>query len=156
MARLVSAAARLMIAYVLLASVNRLQIQSASARASELDDLTYEASKGDAKAAEKLATMLYYGNGIQQDYHAAYLWYEVAAREDNLLAQMMLAGLYLSGIGTVKDDEKSYMWYNIASARLKPEANLTGVVSKLMTAQQIAAAQEMTRRCVNTHSKDCD
>ena len=101
------------------------------------------------------------GKGVPQDYREAVKWYRLAAAQGNDLAQVSLGVMYTKGRGVRQDFVRAYIWFNLAAAALSGDSRDTatkkrdGIASK-MTAEQIATAQEMARRCQESKLKNCD
>lgn len=71
---------------------------------------------------------------------------EQAARQGDQTAQFRLGELYATGDTGTPDPVKAHMWYNIAAATGSVRAaEMRGIVAQLMTAEQIATAQELAR-----------
>lgn len=76
------------------------------------------AEEGDAENALGLGYMYLYGqNGVETDYKKAFHFYEIAAKQNNIIALNNLGSLYFNGIGTDTD-------YNKAAALFKKAAEL--------------------------------
>ena len=80
-------------------------------------------ARGNIKAMNNLAFLLYYGYGVDKDtYRAVELW-RVASDAGESEAQWHLGGAYESGIGVERSLSKAYAWYQcaieIASSNLR-------------------------------------
>jgi TPR repeat protein len=97
------------------------------------------------------------GQGVAQDFIEAVKWYRLAALQGNSQAQSNLGLMFAKGNGVTQDNVRAHMWWNIAAAQGDSHAvkNLD-VVSKRMTAQQIAEAQAMALKCTVSNYKQCD
>ena len=101
------------------------------------------------------------GKGVAQDYQEAVKWYRLAAAQGNELAQVNLGVMYTKGRGVAQDFVRAHLWFNLAAAastgnsRDTATENLNRIAAK-MTAEQIATAQEMARRCQESKLKNCD
>ena len=118
------------------------------------------AKNGDAEAQYNLGVMYRAGRGIPQDYKEARKWYRLAAEQGNALAQFNLGWMYASGKGVPQDYVQSHMWFNIAIANADSEARKELIVdrdsiAKSMTANQIAKAQELAKKCTTKKFKGC-
>ena len=118
------------------------------------------AKKGNAEAQYNLGVMYRAGRGVPQDYKEARKWYRLAAEQGNALAQFNLGWMYASGKGVPQDYVQSHMWFNIAIANADSEARKEFIVdrdsmAKSMTANQIAKAQELARKCTAKKFKGC-
>ena len=64
--------------------------------------------------------------------------------------------MYDGGKGVLQDSVMAHMWYNIAGANGdKMGADNRAKIEKTMTASQIAEAQKLARKCMNTNYEDC-
>jgi len=78
--------------------------------------LTIKAAKeGHAGSQVLMATMYKDGNGVNQSYVDAKVWYEQAAKQDHVLAQFHLGVMYEQGIGGAQDYTHALQWYEVAS-----------------------------------------
>jgi hypothetical protein len=72
-----------------------------------------------------------------------------------------LGEMYTNGTGVRQDFVRAHMWFTLAAAGLSGDSgdtatkNREGIASK-MTAEQIATAQEMARRCQESKLKNCE
>jgi TPR repeat protein len=87
-------------------------------------------------------------------------WYRLAAEQGVADAQARLGSMYLLGLGVPQDYVLSHMWLNIATAHADSEEQkkiikLSDLMAKKMTAQQIAKAQELARKCTANKFKGC-
>lgn len=111
------------------------------------------AQQGDAKAQSNLGVKYEHGHGVPQDHAEAVKWYRMAAEQGNAPAQRNLGVMYANGEGVPQNYALAYMWASIAAASAadsedqKKSAELRDSVSSLMTASQIAEAQELSRKC---------
>ena len=64
-----------------------------------------KAMDGDSNARYRLAKMYFYGNGVEQDYIQAQVWYGLAAEGGNSLAKYELGKMNLYGVGIEKNPE---------------------------------------------------
>jgi TPR repeat protein len=98
---------------------------------------------------------------VPQDYQEAVKWYRVAATREDDWAQMRLGSIYAEGKGVPQDFVRAHMWFTLAAAATSGDSedaatkNRDRVASK-MTAEQIAIAQKMARRCQESKLKNCD
>ena len=119
------------------------------------------AERGNQWAQRRVGSMYAEGKGAPQDYQEAVKWYRLAAAQGNQFAQINLGVMYTNGTGVRQDFVRAHMWFNLAAAALSGDSGDTAtknrdrIVSK-MTAEQIAAAQEMARRCQDSKLKNCD
>jgi TPR repeat protein len=113
-----------------------------------------EAFKWYQKAAEQhfsgsefeVGASYYSGNGVSQDYIEAVKWLEKSAEQGFARAQNNLGACYHNGEGVAKDYVEAYKWYNLALAQgLGAAQTNLSLVERLMTAEQIAEAQQLAR-----------
>ena len=85
----------------------------------------------------------------------------MAAAHGNGLAQLGLGTLYTNGTGVRQDLMRAHMWFNLAAALSSGDSRDRAIkkrdrIALRMTAEQIAIAQEMARRCRESRFKNCD
>ena len=117
------------------------------------------AEQGYAEAQSMLGYAHYHGEGVPQDYAEAALWYRRAAGQGRAVAQSNLGGMYYRGKGVPQDYVLAYAWLNLAE--MSGDEAAPGVleaakvkwtkkeIQLLMTAEQIARAQEMSTNLFN-------
>ena len=108
------------------------------------EDTKFKAEKNDPFAQFALGLMYKDGKGEDQDYVEAVKWFRKAAEQNDAKAQYFLGGMYENGRGVDKDYVEAYGWYNLASKTDVYTANNRDELAKVMTPQQIAAAQKRT------------
>ena len=119
------------------------------------------AEQGDAEAQINLGMMYYRGQGVPQDYLEAATWYRLSAKQGNAFAQFDLGMMYENGQGVLQDNTQAYKWLTIADAKTtdgelkKMAASHRHSIEKQMTADQIAEAQELARKCTANKFKGC-
>ena len=118
------------------------------------------ATQGYAPAQTSLGLAYEKGQGLPRDYQEAVKWYRAAAEQGNQFAQINLGVMYTNGTGVRQDFVRAHMWFTLAAAALSGDSgdaaeNRDRIASK-MTAQQIATAQEMARRCQESKLKKRD
>ncbi len=122
------------------------------------------AEQNDDSAQLNLGTMYENGKGVPQDYKEAVKWYRLAAVQGNSLtnsaAQWALGTMYIKGKGVPQDYVLSHMWLNIGisnadSKMLQESGEILNSLEKFMTANQIAEAQELARKCTANKFKGC-
>jgi TPR repeat protein len=91
------------------------------------------------------------------DYKRALRLYGAAAAQGNAYAQYNLGLMYANGIGITKDYVHAHMWLTLAAASSdqKVAYSILDMVSAKMTAPQISEARAMTRKCEQSHFKQC-
>jgi TPR repeat protein len=73
-------------------------------------------------------------------------WYLKAAEQRVAVAQLNLGFMYGTGNGVPEDYTVAYMWLNLAAAKGDENAKeAKGIISKDMTKEQIAEAQNLSR-----------
>ena len=104
------------------------------------------AEQGFSTAQSRLGSMYVIGRGVPQDDRQAGFWYRKAAEQGDVQAQALLGGMYIVGRGVPEDDVQGYAWLNLAAAQGDDEAkNLRTKIRKLMTREQIAEGQKLSR-----------
>ena len=101
------------------------------------------------------------GQGVPQDFQEAVNLYRLAAAQGNQFAQINLGVVYAHGRGVRQDFVRAHMWFNLAAAALSGDSGDTAIkkrdrIASKMTAEQLATAQEMERRCQESKLKNCD
>jgi TPR repeat protein len=117
------------------------------------------AAQGYAAAEYSLGVAYEKGQGVPQDYQEAMTWFRRAAAQANEFAQVKLGSIYAEGKGVRPDFVRAYMWFSLAAASRDSGDTATEKrerVAAKMTAEQIATAQEMARRCQESKLKNCD
>jgi TPR repeat protein len=119
------------------------------------------AAQGYAPAQSSLGMAYEKGQGVPRDYQEAVKWYRLAAAQGHQSAQINLGVMYADGTGVRQDFVRAHMWFSLAAAASSGDSgdtaakNRDGIASKI-TAEQIAVAQEMARRCQESKLKNCD
>ena len=73
------------------------------------------AEQGYARAQSNLGLMYVRGEGVQQDYKTAVMWYTKAAKQGDADAQDNLGRAYANGWGVPENDKTAVMWYTKAA-----------------------------------------
>jgi len=73
------------------------------------------AEAGDSEAQSYLGSLYYVGNGVEQNFISAFLWYKKAADQGNVDAQYSIGNMYLLGEGIEQNNEEAGKWYTLAS-----------------------------------------
>ena len=120
------------------------------------------ADQGYAPAQFSLAFLYEQGRGVPQNYAEAAKWYRKAAEQGDALAQLSLGSLYEQGQGVPQDYVQAHMWYNLAASGSASDkkkhakfAEYRDILATKMTPSQIAQAQAMANRCVQSNYQDC-
>ena len=119
------------------------------------------AEQGNQWAQRRLGLIYAEGKGVPLDYQEAVKWYRLAAAQGNPSAQINLGVMYTNGTGVRQDFVRAHMWFNLAATASSGDSRETAAknrdrIAAKMTAEQIAAAQEMARRCRESKLKNCD
>ncbi len=109
------------------------------------------AEQGFALAQYSLGHMYDEGHGIPQDYAQAVKWYRKAAEQGVALAQNMLGFMHVLGQWVPMDHPTAYMWFNLAAAQDSKHAKSRDYLANIMTREQIAEGQRLTREWLKTH-----
>ena len=108
------------------------------------------ADQGYASAQFNLGVTHANGQGVLQDYTEAVRWFRLAADQGIASAQLNLGVMYSNGQGVPQDYVEAHMWFNLAVAQSSGEnrdryVKARDAVAELMTSEQIAEAQRLTR-----------
>jgi len=116
------------------------------------------AAQGLVPAQNSLGAMYESGYGVAQSYKEAVKWYRLAAAQGDKRTQFNLSRMYAEGQGVARDFVRAHMWSTIAAAQGNARAGeFSDVMSKWkMTAQQIAEAHALARKCEASSYKHCD
>ena len=115
------------------------------------------AEQGFADAQFNLGNIYLNGRGVPQDYAEAVKWYRLAADQGNADAQINLGLMYANGQGVPQNFVRAHMWFNLSVTKgNKNAAKYRDLAAGRMTPEQLAQAQEMTRKCQLSNYKQCD
>ncbi len=119
------------------------------------------AAQKNAAAQYDLGMAYEKGQGVPQDYKEAVKWYRLAAAQGNQSAQNSLGVMYANGTGMRQDFVRAHMWFSLAAAAWSGDSEDPAItkrdrIAAKMTAEQIATAEEMVRRCQDSELKNCD
>ena len=115
------------------------------------------AEQGFSDAQYFLAGMYDRGLGVTQSFTEAVRWHKLAAAQGNTKAQYNLGNSYGKAEGVSQDDIRAHMWYNLsAGGGYAAAVKLRDIVAARMTIQQIADAQKLAKKCLESNYKDCD
>ena len=112
------------------------------------------AEQGLATAQSNLGLMYANGDGVPEDGVEAVRWYRLAAEQGLAVAQFNLGLMY--GLGEVIPEEfvLAYMWWTLSAAQGNENAQENKIIiEKLMTREQIAEAQRLSREWIETHPR---
>ncbi|OGW64536.1 MAG: hypothetical protein A3H49_10075 [Nitrospirae bacterium RIFCSPLOWO2_02_FULL_62_14] len=112
---------------------------------------TKAAEAGHAQSQGTLGWWYESGTVVPQDNGQAFRWYTKASEAGNAYAQGNLGLMYYNGKGVTQDYVQAHKWFNIAAATETDKGKREGYiknrdrVARMMTAQQIAEAQQLAR-----------
>lgn len=107
------------------------------------------AEDGSASAQTLLAFMYLSELGVPEDFATAAEWYLKGAEQGHAAARLMIGVPYANGQGVLKDYVEAYKWISLGSAKGAPGVNVSiDLVAKLMSSDQIAKVQRLTREWV--------
>jgi TPR repeat protein len=109
--------------------------------------------QGHIGAQSSLGLMYETGQGVARDYKQAVYWYRKAAEKGDSRAPFDLGRIYEAGReGVAMDYVEAHKWWNIAEANGEERArNSRILVERLMTPEQIAAAQRLAGVWMKAH-----
>lgn len=141
-----------------LADANRVYDEGDYPKAAKL--YTPLAKNGNAEAQYVLGMMYRAGRGVTQDYQEARKWYRLASEQGHPIAQFYLGWIYAGGKGVPKDRVKAHMWLDLAIANASEEVRKEFIVDReaieqAMTADEIAKAQALAKKCTAKKFKGC-
>lgn len=122
------------------------------------------AEQGDAFAQLNLGAKYDHGKVVPQNFKEAVRWYRLAAEQGNVFAQEKLGWKYVLGEGVPQDDVLAHMWLNIAAdndftpgrkVAIEQRIQQREAIARRMTAEQIARARELARKCSANKFKGC-
>ena len=109
------------------------------------------AKKGNVLAQNLLGEMYDQGSGVPQDYKIAAKWYRLAAEQGDTHGQYNLGIMYARELGVPQDYIQAYMWLSLSAK--SPEE--LGLITRQMSASQIAKAKELADQCAAKQFKRC-
>jgi len=129
---------------------------------------TLAAGQGHADSQHALGTLYEREISIPGDYEESVKWLTLAAEQGHAGAQCSLGKAYWIGKGTPRDCVRAYMWHSLAAYNgskivsgnkqhmlAKVASERKEWIANEMTDAQIAKAQEMANRCLETDYTDC-
>ena len=113
------------------------------------------AEQGYVFAQFNLGVMYDNGEGVLEDDKEAVKWYRKAAEQRYAKAQLKFGLMYAKGEGVLQDYVTAYAWANISAANGSKTAPKfkSEVLEKIMTANQIAEGQKLSREMVKKNPK---
>ena len=100
---------------------------------------------------EQETTKSHYRHGfaLEKDYTEAVNWYQKAADQGHMHAQINLGMLYANGRGTARDPVMAYVWFKVASSDSDSESDVTThlieKLKKIMSSEQINEAERIAK-----------
>ena len=111
------------------------------------------ADQGFAEGQWRLGHYYESGLGVREDDTEAAHWYRLAAEQGYAPAQHSLGLLYAEGYGVPKDLALAYMWNHLSASQqgYSPAKKSLATIFRLMTPEQVAEAQSMSREWLAAH-----
>ena len=119
---------------------------------SPMEDLVRCAESGDAGAQYGLGLNHEFGAPI--DLEEAVRWYRLSADQGYGPGQLSLGLAYRDGRGVTQDLVYAYMWFSLSAAEGaagNPARSNKELIEQLMTPEQIAEAQRLSREWMEPH-----
>ena len=107
--------------------------------------LNKAASNGYAPAQFSVGSKYYFGVGVPKNLAQAAIWWGKAADQGDWRAWRFLADMLAKGEGVKKDVVRAYMYYNLGSIKSPDRGKDRDELAKVMTPEQIAQAQRLSR-----------
>ena len=114
-----------------------------------LDKLKKKAEQGDAAAQNDLGFAYYKGDGVEQDYENAELWFLKAADQGFAEAQNNLGDLFYYGVGVDKNYDKAAEWY----AKSAEQENAEGQLKLGFCYQKGLGVEQSNEKAVELYEK---
>ena len=112
------------------------------------------AEQGLAEAQYNLGLMYASSRGIPKNNAEAVKWYRKAAEQGYAAAQYNLGLMYYTGEGLRQDYVMTHMWFSLAAEQeLEIAQKSKAIITKKMTKEQIAEAQNLSREWMAKHSE---
>jgi hypothetical protein len=114
-----------------------------------------------ANAQYNIGKIYWDGEVVLKDDKEAAKWYRMAAEQGYAVAQLSLGLLYECGAGVPQDNVLALMWMKIADtttddkSQKRNNVSILNSVTRKMTANQIAEAQELARKRIANNFKEC-
>ncbi|MEP7366686.1 MAG: tetratricopeptide repeat protein [Acidobacteriota bacterium] len=103
------------------------------------------AEQGNLAAQSNLANFYLNGRGVPRDLEKAIQLCSKAAHRGYAIAQHNLALMYANGQGVAQDLAWAHAWMDLASEELESSAAIRDRMAKVMTVEQLATAQELSK-----------
>ena len=115
---------------------------------------TKAAAQEHPKAQYNLGVLCEKGEGVIENDKEAVKWFTKAAAQGFAKAQADLGSMYFIGKGVKQNKFIAYAWWNIAAFNGNLKAKKAkALVTKKMTAGQIAKAQELSKKLLKKYPK---
>jgi len=115
------------------------------------------AALGNRDAQYSLGRMYSSGQGVVQDHAEALRWYRLSAEQGHSSAQNELGIMYANGQTTPKNYSLAHMWLNLSAANGNTSAEKSrDLIAARMSPKQVAEAQKLAKKCLESNYKDCD
>jgi len=116
--------------------------------------MTAAGEAGYLPAQTELGRIYRDGDGVAQDFAEAMRWYERAAGQGDVGAQLFVADGYAYGMGVTRDRIEAYKWYEIAIRYWGPLAERAReLVAEEMSEAEIAEAKHRAEAWMATHTQ---
>ena len=89
--------------------------------AEAVDVYRQSAQDGSASSRNRLASLLYKGQGVKRNYEGALYWFNEAAKQGNPEAYGSLCTIHFAAKLVPRDDVETYKWCDLAIATLQSE-----------------------------------
>lgn len=117
--------------------------------------ITRSAEAGYLPAQNELGRIYRTGDGVDQDFDKMMHWYEQAATQGDVGAQLFVADGYAYGFGVAQNRVEAYKWYEIAIRYWGPLAvRAREVVAEEMTEEEIAEAVRRAGQWFSEHPQE--
>jgi TPR repeat protein len=121
---------------------------------SPLEDLIRCATEGDASAQYRVGLRYEFGSG---DLVEAVRWFRLAAEQGYAPGQLSMGLAYRDGRGVATDLAYADMWFTLSAvqgAPVNPARSNKELIERLMTSEQIAEAEKLTREWIANHPNE--
>jgi hypothetical protein len=120
--------------------------------------MSLAANNGSAPAQTFMGSMYDNGEEVPENNAEAVKWYKLAAVQGNSLAQFSLGAMYANGEGIRSNLILSYVWFTMAFNRGATDVagEARDLITKALTPEQLARAQEIATRCFESDYQDCE
>lgn len=123
-------------------------------RRSAIFSLVAKAETGESDSEGELGLRYANGDGVPHDFVEAVKWWRKAAEQNHVGAQYNLGLCYYQGAGVLQDYVEALKWLNLAAISGEaPRIQSRDALARLMTAQDVAKAQQLARRFLEDRDK---